>query len=63
MELYVGLKFRSKFFDSYHVEVLSIDKKSNIVIVNIIRSSKHHHTETWNYNHTIVEFTMGNWII
>ena len=62
MELKVGLRFKSKWFESVHSEIKSIDEDENTLEVEILRASNHNHIENWNLQHTILGFENGDYI-
>ena len=60
MELETGLKFVSKWFAGL-VEIVSIDKDTNTLSVEIYRGKENHHSESWILSHTIIGFENGDY--
>lgn len=62
MELEIGMKFRSKWFDGI-TEILSINKQLSTLEVQISRETGHSHTEEWVLHHTIWGFERGEYLL
>lgn len=60
MELQIGQKFTSKWFEGI-VEIMKIDEKENELYVYILSYKNNSWTETWNLNHTIWGFQNGDY--
>lgn len=61
MELTIGMKFTSKWFEGI-TEILAINKDENSIVVEISREGGHSHQENWNMEHTIWGFQRGEYL-
>jgi hypothetical protein len=62
MELTIGMKFTSKWFEGI-TEILAINKDENSIVVEISREGGHSHQENWNMEHTIWGFQRGEYLL